>query len=85
MWGDHVFVTAATEAGASCQAITIDRKSGEVLWNTEVHRQVPGPKRAQNSCATPAPVSDGERVYAGDGSQKGTSVAAETGPTMIRG
>ncbi|EMI15438.1 Pyrrolo-quinoline quinone, partial [Rhodopirellula maiorica SM1] len=44
--------------------IGIDRKSGKVLWNTEVHRQVPGPKRAQNSYATPTPVSDGKRVYA---------------------
>ncbi len=62
--GDHVFVTTATDGGASCRVIGIDRKSGEVLWNTEVHRQVPGPKRAQNSYATPTPVSDGKRVYA---------------------
>ncbi|MCS7470599.1 PQQ-binding-like beta-propeller repeat protein [Stieleria sp. ICT_E10.1] len=62
--GDHVFVTTATENGASCRVIGIDRTSGDLLWNTEVHRQVPGPKRAQNSYATPTPVSDGARVYA---------------------
>ncbi len=62
--GDHVFVTTATEGGATCRVIGIDRKSGQVLWNTEVHRQVLGPKRAQNSYATPTPVSDGQRVYA---------------------
>lgn len=62
--GDHVFVTTATEEGVSCRVIAIDRKSGDVRWNTEVHRQVPGPKRAQNSYATPTPVTDGTRVYA---------------------
>lgn len=62
--GDHVFVTTATDDGASCRVIGIDRISGEVLWNREAHHQVPGPKRAQNSYATPTPVSDGERVYA---------------------
>ncbi|MGV3484692.1 MAG: PQQ-binding-like beta-propeller repeat protein [Planctomycetaceae bacterium] len=62
--GDHVFLTTAMEDGASCRVIGIDRKSGETLWNTEVHRQVPGAKRDQNSYATPTPVSDGERVYA---------------------
>lgn len=62
--GDHVFVTTATERGASCRVIGIDRLSGDMLWNTEVHRQIPGPKRAQNSYATPTPVTDGARVYA---------------------
>jgi outer membrane protein assembly factor BamB len=62
--GDRVFVTTAMDDGASCRVIGIDRKSGEVLWNTEVHRQIPGPKRAQNSYATPTPVTDGDRVYA---------------------
>ena len=62
--GDHVFLTSAMEEGASCRVIGIDRVSGDLLWNTEVHEQVPGPKRAQNSYATPTPVCDGERVYA---------------------
>lgn len=62
--GDHIFVTTATEEGASCRVIGIDRTSGDILWNTEVHRQIPGPKRAQNSYATSTPVSDGARVYA---------------------
>ncbi|MDV6033574.1 MAG: PQQ-binding-like beta-propeller repeat protein [Phycisphaera sp. RhM] len=62
--GDHIFLTTATQDGASCRVIAIDRVSGGILWNTEVHRQTPGPKRAQNSYATPTPVSDGTRVYA---------------------
>ena len=62
--GDHIFVTTATDEGASCRVIGIDRTSGEILWDSEVHRQIPGPKRAQNSYATPTPVSDGARIYA---------------------
>lgn len=61
---DRVFLTTATEEGVSCRVICVDRRSGEVQWNTEVHRQVPGPKRQQNSYATPTPVTDGKRVYA---------------------
>ena len=61
---DRIFVTTATEEGASCRVLCIDREDGAILWNREVHRQVPGPKRAQNSYATPTPVTDGERVYA---------------------
>ncbi|NND98541.1 MAG: PQQ-binding-like beta-propeller repeat protein, partial [Pirellulaceae bacterium] len=64
VWGNRVFVTTATENGVSCRVISIDRDSGKVLWNTEVHRQSPGPMREQNSYATPTPVTDGQRVCA---------------------
>lgn len=64
VFGDKVFLTTATDEGASCRVICINRDSGEVAWNQEVHRQTPGPKRRQNSYATPTPVTDGERVYA---------------------
>src|SRR5262245_40380881 len=41
VWGDHVFLTTATENGASCRVIALDRKSGAMLWNQEVFRQTP--------------------------------------------
>lgn len=63
-YDDHLFLTTATEEGASCRVICVDRKSGELKWNVEVHRQVPGAKRRENSYATPTPVTDGKRVYA---------------------
>ncbi|KAA5538716.1 PQQ-binding-like beta-propeller repeat protein [Roseiconus nitratireducens] len=81
VWDDHVFLTTATEDGASCRVIGIDRVSGEILWNTEVHRQVPGPKRAQNSYATPTPVTDGERVYAAF--YDGTIVAVDLDGNLV--
>jgi len=60
----HVFLTSATEDGASCRVICVNRVDGTIAWNTEVHRQVTGAKRRENSFATPTPVTDGKRVYA---------------------
>ena len=64
VWGDSVFVTTATEEGVSCRVIRIDRKTGNILWDNEVHRQKPGDMRRENSYATPTPVTDGKHVYA---------------------
>lgn len=64
VFDDRIFVTTATEEGKSCHLICLDRKSGEILWDKEVHRQVPLKKRRQNSYATPTPVTDGKQVYA---------------------
>jgi outer membrane protein assembly factor BamB len=70
IWNDHVFITSATEGGASCHVVALERTSGKILWDKEVFRQVPGHKQQRNSYATPTPCTDGERVYAvfGDGS-----------------
>lgn len=63
VYEQHVFLTTATENGASCRVICVNRGDGSLAWNTEVHRQKPGAKRRQNSYATPTPVTDGKRVY----------------------
>jgi outer membrane protein assembly factor BamB len=70
VWGNHVFVTTATDGGESCRVLALDRRSGTILWNKEVFRQVPRRKEGRNTYATPTPATDGERVYAcfGDGS-----------------
>lgn len=62
--GDHVFLTTATEEGASCRVVCVNRTDGSIVWNREVHRQSPGPKREQNSYASSTPVTDGKHVYA---------------------
>ena len=79
VWGDRVFLTTATEAGQSCRVLSLDVKSGRVLWNKEVFRQVPRKKEGRNSYATPTPTTDGERVYAcfGDGSFAARDFAGE--------
>lgn len=64
VYNEHVFLTTAEDEGASCRVVCVHRDDGRIVWNTEVHRQAPGPKRRQNSYATPTPVTDGERVYA---------------------
>lgn len=64
VYEDRVFLTTTTEEGVSCRVICVNRKDGSIVWNTEVHRQVPGAKRMQNSYATPTPVTDGKQVYA---------------------
>jgi len=60
---DRVFITASAEEGVSCRVVCINRKDGSIAWDTEVHRQKPGPMRKQNSYATPTPVTDGKLVY----------------------
>jgi outer membrane protein assembly factor BamB len=69
-WEDRLFVTTATENGTSCRVLSLDLKSGKILWDKEVLTQVLRRKEGKNSYATPTPTTDGKRVYAvfGDGS-----------------
>lgn len=70
VWGNQVFLTTATEAGESCRVLSLDRRTGKILWDKEAFRQAPGKKEGRNTYATPTPATDGERVYVcfGDGS-----------------
>jgi outer membrane protein assembly factor BamB len=70
IWGNRVFVTTATDNGASCHVLCLNRHNGRILWDKETFRQVPSRKEGKNSYATPTPVTDGRRVYTvfGDGS-----------------
>ena len=64
MWDDRVFVTTATDEGKSCHVLCIDRRTGDVVWDTEVFQQETRFKRPDNSYATPTCVTDGEQVFA---------------------
>ncbi len=79
VWADRVFLTTATDGGASCRVLALDRKSGKILWDKEVFQQVPRRKEGRNSYATPTPATDGERIYAcfGDGSFAALNFAGE--------
>lgn len=68
VWGGRVFVTSATDGGATCHVICVDAKTGKVLWHTPVMKQPLKRKEGMNSHATPTPVTDGKRVYAVFGS-----------------
>jgi outer membrane protein assembly factor BamB len=70
VWGNRVFLTTATENGTSCRVLSLDRKSGRVLWDNEVFNQSTRRKQERNSYATPTPCTDGKLGYTafGDGS-----------------
>ena len=59
----RVYVTTATEDGASLRLLCADAASGKVLWRKEIIRQRSGHKQENNSYATPTPVTDAERLY----------------------
>jgi outer membrane protein assembly factor BamB len=62
--GERVFVTTATEEGRSFRLISLDRDTGEVLWDLEVFQQeLESKMRAANSHATPTPVTDGRHTF----------------------
>ena len=63
VFDDRVFVTTATDGGASFRLLCLDRLTGNVLWNKQVLRQKPGHKQNFNSYASSTPVTDGQRVY----------------------
>ena len=65
VWGNHIFLTTATDDGANCYVIAIDRLSGRILWSTHVFTQRANQHRHDmNSYATPTPVTDGHSVFA---------------------
>ncbi len=63
VFDERVFVTTATDGGASFRLLCLDRLTGTVLWNKQVLRQKPGHKQRLNSYASSTPVTDGKRVY----------------------
>ena len=65
--GDRLFVTSTTDGDESCRVVSLDRKSGKVLWDREVFRQTLTNKERRNSYATPTPVTDGKVVFAAFG------------------
>jgi len=80
VFGDRIFVTTATDEGASFRLLCLDRKTGAVLWDRQVLRQKPGHKQVFNSYASSTPVTDGKNVYivAFDGSIAAVSMEGET-------
>jgi outer membrane protein assembly factor BamB len=64
VWGDKVFLTAATDAGKGCRVLCVNAADGKVLWDTKVFEQATERKEGMNSWASPTPCTDGKRVYA---------------------
>jgi len=65
VWENHIFLTTATEEGANCHVIALDRRTGKILWDKMVFTQQANLHRHDmNSYATPTPVTDGNTVFA---------------------
>lgn len=63
VFDDRVFVTTATDGGASFRLLCLDRLTGTILWDKQVHRQNPGHRQKFNSYASSTPVTDGRYIY----------------------
>jgi len=76
VFDDRVFVTTATDKGASFRLVCLDRQTGSIRWDKQVIRQKAGHKLSQNSYASSTPVTDGQRIYvlAFDGSLAAVSM-----------
>lgn len=64
VWQGHIYLTSATDGGASCHVLCLDQSTGKILWDREVFQQELKRKENKNSFATPTPCTDGENVYA---------------------
>ena len=79
VWDDRVFLTTATEEGASYRLLCLDRKTGGIIWNKQVLQQQAGHKSQMNSYATSTPATDGRNIYvlAFDGTLAAVSMEGE--------
>ncbi len=64
VWGDHIFLTTAYDAGRRRSILAFDRKSGKQLWESFAPEADPKRVHRKNGYASAAPTTDGERVYA---------------------
>ncbi len=79
VWQNRVYVTTATDDGATCRLLALDRESGQIVWNRELFHQELKRKENKNSFATPTPCTDGQRIYAcfADGGMAAVSLDGE--------
>ena len=61
-WGDHVFITAASEDGTVRTLSNVDSVTGKIRWTKTVAGKT-HVKHAWNSYASATPATDGKRVY----------------------
>jgi len=63
LWGDRIFLPTADDKVKAWYLLAYDRKTGEKLWQTELHRGGFMPMHPKNSHASATPACDGERVF----------------------
>ncbi|MBN1818853.1 MAG: PQQ-like beta-propeller repeat protein [Sedimentisphaerales bacterium] len=62
--GNRIWLTTAADNGKSLRAIGIDRETGAITVNAEIFGlESPGTIHEKNSCASPTPVLEEDRIY----------------------
>jgi outer membrane protein assembly factor BamB len=65
VWGDHIFLTAATKDGQERYVLCVRRSDGKLLWQKTASKGVaPGRTHAWNGYASASCATDGKHVYA---------------------
>jgi outer membrane protein assembly factor BamB len=65
VWGDHIFLTSATDKGRERFLLCYRLQDGKLLWSRQAPSIPPEPQvRDKNGFASSTPVTDGERVIA---------------------
>src|SRR6516162_6111493 len=65
IWGNRIFLTAASNKGDERYVICVDRNDGKILWKQLASRGIPpGRTHGWNGYASASCTTDGERVYA---------------------
>jgi outer membrane protein assembly factor BamB len=67
VWRDHIFLTTASDNGASLSMLAYRRTDGKLLWETRVPTTGVEHTYRKNSHASATAATDGERVYASFG------------------
>src|SRR5262245_29336383 len=67
VWGDHLFLTTATNEGATMSMIAYRRSTGARLWETAVPSRGVEHKYPKNSHASATPTTDGQLIWASFG------------------
>src|SRR3954470_14405488 len=68
VFGDRVFLTAASDKGAVRSVICFDRADGKQLWRRDTKFSGQEPTHETNHYCSASPVTDGKRVFAWHGS-----------------
>lgn len=63
IWGDRIFLTTAHDESQTISLFSLDRESGELVWQKELHQGGFGECHKKNSYASATPVCDGTYVY----------------------
>jgi outer membrane protein assembly factor BamB len=68
VFGDHVYLTCASDKGAVRSLLCFDRATGKELWRRDTKFTGDEPTHETNPYCSASPVTDGQRVFAWHGS-----------------